>query len=91
MIESIALLSSCFLFSFGLFFFIPECSNDSTCKQGISLLIAVSILIFMAICLWAFLSQVELKCRENEEKERRKSVVHCWFEWHPKSSLDFMK
>jgi hypothetical protein len=75
MIESIALLSSCFLFSFGLFFFIPECSNDSTCKQGISLLIAVSILIFMAICLWAFVNQIQLKFTADISKERRKSVV----------------
>jgi hypothetical protein len=75
MIESIALLSSCFLFSFGLFFFIPDCSNDSTCKQGISLLIAVSILIFMAICLWAFVNQIQLKFTEDISKERRKSAL----------------
>jgi hypothetical protein len=75
MIEFIALLSSCILFSFGLFFFIPECSNDSTCKQGISLLIAVSILIFLAFCLWAFVNQIKVKCKEETEKERRKSVI----------------
>jgi hypothetical protein len=75
MIESLALLSSCFLFAFGLFFFIPECSNDSACKQGISMLIAVSILIFMAFCLWAFVNQIELKFRHETEKQRRTSVV----------------
>jgi glycosyltransferase involved in cell wall biosynthesis len=65
LIETASLLSSCLLFTFGLFFFAPECSNNSACKQSISVIIALSIIIFLAICLWAFINEILVKLKSH--------------------------
>jgi hypothetical protein len=74
-IETVGLCACCILFGFGLFFFVPECDANVSCKQSISLTIAITILVFICFCLWGFSTQFVMKQRQDTAEELRKSAI----------------